>query len=145
MVNRDNYTVVRHYMEFCADVRQNSSKTVARRWQYLHHFLEWADEKPFAQAPAIAPTFPRYLTKARIDGRGDRLCYLQQSQILSDIRLFLRWYRTSEHGLTRQIPEAWIETLQPVKQVEPPKERDVFTLEEVRSVLAAPAITLSNA
>lgn len=145
MINRDNYQAMRKYLEYLLEVRQNEENTIKRRRIQLRHLLEWADEKPFSSAPAIRPTFPRYLAQNRNDSKTEPLAVATVVRALGAACEFFEWLRSSEPSKYKSITNAWLGTLRAakVKQTQPPS-REVFTVEDVRQIIALPHDTLTD-
>ena len=146
MVSRENFHIVQRFLTHLAEVEQLQPKTLANKRVHLRHLLEWADERSFAQAPSIRPTLPRYLLTARDDGAGNPLSREHMAKICGAARHFFTWLKLEEPGRCRAITPAWIATLEPVRRPgdDVPAERDIYTLEDIRTMVALPAEKLTE-
>lgn len=139
MINRDNWADVRRYLVYKERVEQSSLKTVKHIRGGLRHLLEWADDQPLNRARLIDPTFPVYLLSSRADGKLIRLSPASLDKICEHARGYFKWCRLSLPQKYKGISEAWIETLRPGRAYSMQSQlidRQIFTLEEVRKVLA---------
>lgn len=144
MINRSNYQEVKRYLKYLSEVRQNSQKTVRKRWGQLRHLLEWADERPFTDAPSIRPAFPKYLLTARNDGQDERLAFEGMKATCGTAKRFFSWARMEDAGAYRALTLSWIDTLVPPRVAGgEPSKREVFDLEAVRAVLTLAPETLT--
>lgn len=146
MINRENYQLTQRYLAYLAEVEQLQGKTLANKRVHLRHLLEWADAHSFAQAPDVRPTLPRYLLSARDDGADKPLSRDHMAKICGTTRKFFAWLRLLAPGRFKDLTPAWIATLAPVRRPgdDAPAERDIYTLADVRALLAAPAEKLTH-
>ena len=127
MVNRENYLLVKKYLEHNLNVKQNLPQTVRLARRDLYEFITWLDEKNISQAAAIRPTFIEYMTKAGSS-------YGTQEQRCFNARSFLSWLILYER---MKINEAWIDMLRPRKVAgKLLSSRKIWTLENVRKITA---------
>jgi len=144
MINRSNYQEVKRYLQYLSEVRQNSPKTVRKRWGQLRHLLEWADERPLTDAPSIRPAFPQYLLTARNDGQDERLAFEGMKAACGTAKRFFSWARMEDSRAYRAVTLSWIDTLVPPRVTGgEPNKREVFDLDMVRAVLALQPKTLT--
>ena len=144
MINRSNYAEVKRYLKYLSEVRQNSEKTLRKRWAQLRHLLEWADERPLPEAPRIRPAFPQYLLTARNDGQDEGMSFDGMKAVCGTAKRFFRWARTDNAGSYRAVTVSWIDTLVPPRVAgSEPNKREVFDLDAVRAILALEPETLT--
>jgi integrase/recombinase XerD len=145
MINRENYHLVKKYLDYRDRVMQNDPQTVRHAWVTLRHLLEWADDRPFTKSNAIHNIFPDYLLKARNDGKSAQLSPGHMTKILSFTRDFFDWAKREYHHEFRGISTSWIDSLQVRRSKRAGSRlvrRQFWTLEDVKKVLAIPAETL---
>lgn len=144
MISRENFRLTQRYLAHLAEVEQLQAKTLSNKRVHLRHLLEWADERSFAQAPSIRPTLPRYLLTARDDGAGKPLSHEHMAKVCGTARHFFTWLSREERY--RAITPAWIATLEAVRRPgdDVPAERDIYSLDDIRAMVAAPAAKLTE-
>jgi site-specific recombinase XerC len=145
MINRDNYLMVKRYLEYLEQVKQNESNTLKRRRIQFRHLLEWADEAPFCDAPEIRPAFPRYLLVNRNDNQPGSLAASTVTRTLRAVREFFIWLKLSSPSQYRKLTDTWFATLRApkAKQAEV-VEHEQFSLDEVRKLVGLKAETLTD-
>lgn len=146
MISRENFGLVRRFLTYLAEVEQLQPKTLSNKRVHLRHLLEWADERSFAQAPGIRPTLPKYLLTARDDGAGKPLSQDHMAKVCGTARQFFTWLRLEKARRCRAITPAWIATLEAVRRPgdDAPPERDIYSLEDIRAMVALPAEKLTE-
>jgi len=144
MINRDNYKDVKEYLNYLKEVKRNAAQTLKRRWAQLRHLLEWSDETPLPKAHTIRPTLPAYLEAARNDGSDKPLAPSTVGATCGAARAFFRWAKRKYPRRYRQITDDWIETLRVPKATGDVKERELFTIDEVRLLTKLPVDTLTE-
>ena len=137
MVNRDNWKLIKRYLAYVRDVLQHDPQTVDRAWCSLRHLIEWADRASLANVRKIRPVFPRYLAERD-------LSHASQARACNTARAFFLWLKEEHSRSYGRITSIWLDTLRPAKQAELPRERDVYTLDDVRAIAALPAVTLAD-
>lgn len=144
MIHRQNWLDTKDWLAYLECTHNLDSSTLNRYQVYLRHLLTWADEHPFPNVGKIKNPFPVYLLTARRDGKAQKLGYSTTIKTLATARNFLN-FAVREWDRYRPIKANWIETLYPHKLSKPEPsliEREYYTLEEVRAMLAVPAETL---
>ena len=68
MIDRENWKAARAYLAYRSEVYQLSDGSARLEKSWLRHLLEWAQDRPFTDAPRIRPAFPIYALAARLDG-----------------------------------------------------------------------------
>lgn len=143
MINRDNWKSVRAYIKFRHDYHSLSDGSLRVEEDMLRRVLEWADARPFSDAPKILPTLPEYLRRAVQDDNGKPLSSSYVKKIISTGRRFLDWLPKNRPG-HKSITLGWIDTLRPPKMTEEPKEHEFVTLDEILAMARAPVFTMSD-
>lgn len=145
MINRSNYLLVRRYLDYLAEVKQNDAATIKRRRIQFRHLLEWADESPFCDVPDIRPTFPRYLATHRNDGHTEPLAVSTVTRTLSAVQEFFIWLKMASPSQYRKLTDMWIATIRAKKSKGADVvEHEAFTLDEVRKVITFKAETQTD-
>lgn len=134
MILRKNYQDVRAHLEYRRRVNQDSSRTLETRWSALKLLLIWADSKSLERAPDIRPTLPEFLTRQRRNGR--HLSHGGQETFISMARVFFTWAMAAHPRRYRRITRLWLDSLRPVRERTGVKERQAYSLEDVRALLA---------
>lgn len=133
MINRENWKLVNKHLDYLSDVKQLESATVSSVRVSLRHLLEWADQTPFAAAPRIRPTFPRYVSDRLMPGSAQLVC--------GHARRFFEWLRLTSKK-NKAITELWIETISRPRQPSEIKQYDEYTLPDVRAMISLPQDSL---
>lgn len=141
MIDRSNWKLTRAYLAFRIEVDQIGKGSARLEEDWLRHLLEWAKDKPFARAPHIRPAFPTYLLNARLDGKAKPLSRLYVLKVIGTARRFFSWLTRHRLGFSKIITPAWLDTLKPPTMTIEPIEHEAVTLEEVRAMAQAPALT----
>lgn len=144
MINRDNWKSVRAYLKYRRNYHSLSEGSLRCEEDMLRRVLEWADARPFGDAPKILPTLPDYLRRARQEDNGKPLSSSYVKKIIGSGRRFLNWLAMHHRATHRAITPAWLDTLRPLKMIEQPKEHEAVTLEEIQAMAAAPMFTMSD-
>jgi integrase len=134
MVNRDNFLIARSHLDYLRDVYQLNPRTIERYWIYLKHLLIWADATPLCSAADIRPTFPTYLTSARLDGDIGPLAQETLRKIVLTCKRFFVWMKTTYPRQFKDLSTAWIETLRPPRSIPSGEDHQFVALEEVRHI-----------
>ncbi len=138
MINRNNWQVVKAFLQFRREIEQISEATARLDECRLRHLLLWANDKPFSAVEKIRPPFAEYLRSARLDGKDRPLSPAYTRKVVRTAKYFLRWLRTHRHGY-RSISEAWLESLRPPRELGVQKAHKAVTLAEVQAMAGAPA------
>lgn len=138
MINRQNWTDVRHYLAYIERYRQNSPDTIDRARGHLRHLLTWADDQLLTKARAIDPTYPEYLVKSN-------LAPASIVKNLSNVRQFFEHARLEWPIRYKAISESWISMLIPPRQMRVDSRlpvRQYYSLEAVRKIVTVSTETL---
>jgi len=140
MINRDNYLLIKKFMDYKLRVKQNDQQTVTIAWLGLRHLLEWADSTPLNRADRINNTFPEYLLSARRDDKDKPLTPKYMQKCFEQVRQFYSWSRIAIPEY-RNISELWLETfrLRKSRGIQSVlSSRNIWTVEDVIRVINAP-------
>lgn len=134
MVSRDNWKLVQRYLDYQREVLLCDKQTVDRTWASLRHFLEWANATNVANVRNVRPVLPTYLAEYGIDRVGiARAC--------NQVKDFVHWLREEHPKRYTKLSDVWLDTLRPAKEPERPRDRDVYTLDDMLKIAALPAVT----
>jgi site-specific recombinase XerD len=137
MVSRDNWKLVQLYLDYLREVMLRDEQTVSRAWASLRHFLEWANATSIPNVRNVRPVFPIHMAERGIDRVGiSRAC--------NQVRDFVHWLREEHPRRYTRLTDNWLDTLRPAKEPERPRDRDVYSLDDVRKIAALPAVTLAD-
>jgi len=128
MIDRDNWKLAKAYLAYLAEVKQLDPGTISSAQTSLRYVLEWADEAPFAKAPEIRPTFPRYLAERISSASVELAC--------GTARRFFHWLRLSNKRIGKSVTELWTETLAKPRIGSEVKQYNEYTLDEVYSLMS---------
>lgn len=137
MVSRDNWKLVQRYLDYQREVLLRDKQTVDRAWASLRHFLEWANATSVANVRNVRPVFPVHLADHGIDRVG-------VSRACNTVKDFVHWLREEHPKRYTRLTEVWLDTLRPAKEPQRPRDRDVYSLDDVRKICALPAVTLAD-
>lgn len=139
LVNRDNYLLVKKYLDSLREEGQLADTTIARYKFYQRHTLLWAMDMPFNQAHTIKPGMLTYLDEARNE-KGEPLATETRKKIIENARKFFEWCKM-EHGKEfRNLPIRWIQKLKFQRKNVPDlqKEPEFLLLDEVIQLATLP-------
>jgi integrase len=137
MVSRDNWKLVQLYLDYQREVLLRDKQTVDRAWASLRHFLEWANATSVANVRNVRPVFPVHLAEHGIDRVG-------VSRACNQVKDFVHWLHEEHPRRYTKLTNNWLETLRPAKEPQRPRDRDVYSLDDVRKICALPAVTLAD-
>lgn len=131
MINRRNYADVQQHLQYRRDIHRDSQGTQDNRWSALRLLLVWADETPLTESPTIRPGFPEFLAQ-QVRG-GERFSASTLEGMASAARSFFRWAVVA-HPRRYKIPPLWVESLQAPDVPETVRERELYTVDDVRQL-----------
>ncbi|MDH5506236.1 MAG: site-specific integrase [Anaerolineae bacterium] len=134
MIERANYFDVMEYLDYQGRVKQQSPKTVKRKWGHLRHLLNWADGERFNKVMKKGIQFPVFLQTARNDNAGKNLSLESVKRACAEARNFYIWAKQQKGKIYKEISIEWIETIRPSREMgmqSKIKEREFFSLDEV--------------
>jgi integrase len=143
MINRENWKLIKAYLEYRKSVDQISVGSLRVEATYLRHILEWAQNTPFQISERKRPTLPEYMLTARQDDKEKPLSPVFIKKTLETARRLLTWASIYQRGYKR-VSAIWISTLKPKRISEPPKIIEAVTLDEIIKIAAAPAVSTSE-
>lgn len=124
MILRNNYLLIKRFLDFLDTSRKLSPDSKDRYWFYARHLLLWADQTPFSDAPAITPTFPAYVEKLPSPRGTGSLSAESQKKIVALARQFFDWAKLDNPQNFRRISPLWAQTLRSARSPEPTKITD---------------------
>ncbi len=130
MIARDNYLKVKEHLLYLHEVLQVQPISVDRYWSYLCHLLLWLDEQPLANAAAIRPTFPAYISSIPGQHGAPVLALESQKTILEVSRRFFYWVKGEGGHEFQSMPQSWIETLRVAPNASEAARSHVYVTEE---------------
>lgn len=143
MINRDNYLMVKKYLDYKRIVQQRDEKTVARAWSTLKHVLRWLDSLALENALDKRPTLPEYLLTVRQDKKAGRLHSDSMKKTLMYARELFEFARRKNSKQYKAITDFWLDTLQVRRSVsDAPKRLNIhsyWTLADIRKVITFPS------
>lgn len=134
MILRENYQDVQAHLEYRRAVQQDTERTLQTRFSALKSLLLWADDKSLTRAPELRPTYPEYLARQRRDGAP--FSYGAQETWLSMARVYFEWALAAYPRRYRRVTTLWLQALRPARARGHVKEREAYSLEDVRALLA---------
>jgi integrase len=136
VIQRNNYLLVRRYLQDLDEVYQLSTSSVGRYRFYLRHLLLWAAETPFQQAAKLRPTFPSYVSN--LSGRQGEtsLAPVTQKKIIEVGKRFFIWAKQNHPKEFGSLSSAWLESLRPPRVRDTHDEHEYVSLEEVLQLIA---------
>lgn len=134
MILRENFADVRTHLDYRRAVHQDTTRTLDTRWSALKSLLMWADGTPLTRAPEIRPTYAEYLARQRRDEQP--LSYGAQSTWMSIARMYFEWALAAYPRRYRRVTTLWMDALRPARAKGHLKEREAYSVEDVRALLA---------
>jgi len=134
VIIRENWLDVQKHLEYRRAVHQETRRTLQTRGSALQLLLFWAGEKPLTRAPDVRPSYPEYIARQRRDGAP--LAHGTQETWLSIAKVFFRWAVAAHPRRYRRVTTLWLDSLRPARAKGHLKERQAYSLEDVRAVLA---------
>lgn len=134
MINRENWKETKNYLDYRRDVDLISGASLRLEKTWLSHVLVWADDKSFEFVPRLRPSFPQYV-------RALSLSPVYSAHVVRAARRFFRWLSVHRRGYS-SISVAWLDTLKVPGMVVDPADHEAVTLEEVRAIASAPALSI---
>lgn len=110
LINRDNYLLVRKYLDSLREDGQLCEASIGRYKFYLRHALLWAMNTPFNQANTIKPGLPTYLDDARNE-TGELLAAETRKKVIENTRKFFEWCKMEKAQQFRSLPTIWVQKL----------------------------------
>lgn len=136
MINRDNWKVVRSYLQYRREVDLISLSSARLEKTWLSHLLRWADSVGFDWASKVRPSFPQYLLSLSLSP-------VYTTHIIRASYRFFRWLVKHQRGYS-SISAAWLDTLKVRGMVIEPRDHEAVTIEEIRAISCAPVQTIRD-
>jgi len=146
VIPRQNYRDVKKYLAYKKRVLQADPLTVAGSRVKLWVLLKWANDIRLPEAHRVYPILPEFLLTYRADGGEKPLSPIYMRKICSEARMFYGWARNNLRDYS-QVSLGWVDTLRPRRSAREQtmlKQREIWTLEEVRQVARYPVKTLKQ-
>jgi integrase len=143
MINRENWKLIKAYLEYRKSVDQISNGSLRVEATYLRHILEWAEDTPFQISDRKRPTLPEYMLTARQDDKENPLSPGFIKKTLETSRRLFTWASIYQRGYKR-LGAIWINSLKPKRISEPQKNIEAVTLDEIQKIAAAPAVSTAE-
>ncbi len=139
LINRDNYLLIRKYLDSLREDGQLAEATISRYKFYLRHLLLWAMATPFSQAHNIKPGLLIYLDEARSE-KGEPLAAETRKKIVENARKFFEWCRMEQATKFRSLPSRWVQKLKFQRKNAPDvqKEPEFLLVDEVSQLANLP-------
>ena len=137
LITRRNYTETRRYLEYCEEVRHNSKGTCDFKRTAMNHLLEWATDICLTRAPDIRPTLPRYLADLDIS-------VVYHTKLLSFARQFFEFAIRRWPDRYERVDHIYLDSLRSNLKEKEIKRRKIYTLEDVRALVAVAPRTLTE-
>ncbi len=138
MINRDNYQLVKSYLDYLRQVMQLDENSIGRYHSYLRHLLLWMDEAPCTQVVTIRPTLPDYLASVGQENDEGMMAPSTLKKIVQMSKRFFTWTKMNEPHRFKNITTAWIETLHPPRAAQIEKAHVFVTLDEALQLARLP-------
>ena len=136
VIHRNNYLLVRRYLQDLGEVYQLSGSSLGRYRFYLRHLLLWSGETPFQQSAKLRPTFPSYVSN--LPGRNSEvpLASVSQKKIIEVGKRFFTWGKQNYPKEFGSLTTAWLESLRAPRIRDTKDEHEYVSLEEVLQLTA---------
>jgi integrase len=108
LINRNNYLIIREYLEYLLSIKNRDRKSVERYRFWLRYTLHWAMEHPLETADQIRPPFVEYINHLNLAAESKK-------KIIETTRAFLKWSKLYCSRRFARLPMHWIEDLTPPK------------------------------
>jgi integrase len=141
MINKKNWKLVKAFLEYRLHTDQISMGSYRAEEIYVKYLLLWADDTSFVNAPAITPTFPEFMRKARMDGKDAPLSPTHIKKVLATARRFFSWLYEDNYEY-RKLKPSWIGKIKTKRLSEVPQNKEYVTYEEILQIAKAPVENL---
>lgn len=137
MINRDNWKLVKQFLEYRLSIEQISSSSLHTEKTYVRYLLEWAQETPFIKGASIRPALPEFMLSARLDGLDRQLSAVHITKTLATGRRFYNWLRDYQQGYLSVKP-VWINSISLKRLPSAPVSREAVSFAEILAIASAP-------
>lgn len=136
MVNRENWLLVRAYLEYRRDVDLLGLSSLQLEKAWLSHVLIWLDHVSVVQALRVRPSFPQYL-------QSQNFSSVYVSHVTRSARRFFFWLSKHRRGFS-VISSAWLDTLSAPGARSQEKIHEYVSYAEICAIASAPVQTLAE-
>lgn len=126
LINRNNYLIIRKYLEYLLSIKNRDRKSVERYRFWLRHTLLWAMEHPLETADQIRPPFVQHINCLELATESKK-------KIIETTRAFFKWAKLYHNKRFNRLPAYWIEDMTPPK-VPRSANLDYVVLEDVLKI-----------
>jgi integrase len=111
MINRENYKIIKEYLQYLSEVKQLDAGTVVGYWSSFKYLLNYADDCPLYELEGKKnPTLPEYLRT--ITGNRKKIIISRtQVRSLEAYKGFYAWSKIYKRGAYLRVSETWLDTL----------------------------------
>lgn len=140
MINRQNKFLVDEYLEYRLRFDQLDPKSVCLEKTLALHYLTWADEQPFKNAPNFKVNLVEYVRDCKgPDGR--ELSQNYRRKIIGSAKNFFTWLTIHKQGF-RSITPAWLSTLKIRLVQDEFDDQTTISLDEILQIARIPVENL---
>jgi len=140
MINRQNKFLVDEYLAYRQKFDQLDHKSIRLERSLSLHYLTWAGEHPFKNAPKFETSLMEYLRDFR-GASGKPLSQNYYRKIIGSARSFFTWLTIHKQGF-RSITPAWLSTLKVRLVQEEFDDATTVSLEEILQIARTPVKNL---
>ena len=136
LISRRNWMETRQYLNYVEEVRQAKPGTVSVYRGALDLLLHWSRDCQLPRLSQLRPVFPVWLSEGqRSASYQDKVCQV--------IRGFLVWSKT-RFSRYEPLSAEFVETIRPAAGDGEVRDREIWTIEDVRSLLTWEPQTLAE-
>jgi hypothetical protein len=136
MINRQNKFLVDEYLTYRQKFDQLDHKSIRLERSLSLHYLTWAGEHPFKNAPKFETSLMEYLRDFR-GANGKPLSQNYYRKIIGSARSFFTWLTIHKQGF-RSITPAWLSTLKVRLVQEEFDDATTVSLDEILQIASTP-------
>lgn len=126
LIHRNNYLIIREYLEYLLSIKNRDRKSVERYRFWLRHTLLWAMDHPLETADQIRPPFVQHINCLELATESKK-------KIIETTRAFFKWAKLYHNKRFNRLPAHWIEDMTPPK-VPRAANLDYVALEDVLKI-----------
>ncbi len=140
MINRQNKLLVDEYLAYRLRYDQLDPKSIRLERSLAMHYMTWAAECPFKNAPKSDVSLIEYVRDCK-GPSGKALSQHYRRKIIGSARIFFTWLTIHKQGF-RSITTSWLSTLK-IRQVQEEFDDDTtVSLDEILRIARAPVTSL---
>ena len=140
MINRQNKHLVDEYLAYRLRFDQLDPKSVRLEQSLALHYLTWAGERLFKDAPKFDVSLMEYVRDYKTD-TGEPLSQMYRRKIIGSARNFFTWLTIHKSGF-RTITTAWLATLKVRMIQEEFEDGSTVSLDEILQIARTPVRNL---